>query len=103
MGALPAPSTEQLAALDVWNAGHNQVCVATAGAGKSTLLLHACEASTEPVLIVTYNKALQTEMDATLKCPHCCFTFHGLASAYVSVAPDDAALHAIIDNGVQMK
>ena len=101
--ALPSPSTEQLAALDVWRAGGNQVCVATAGAGKSTLLLHACAASDEPVLIVTYNKALQTEMDANLALPHCCFTFHGLASSYFSVAPDDAALHAILDSGVRIK
>lgn len=101
--SLPPPSAEQIASLDVWRAGGNQVCVATAGAGKSTLLLHACAASTEPVLIVTYNKALQTEMDANLTRPHMCFTFHGLASSYYAVAPDDAALHAILDSGARMK
>lgn len=99
----PPPSPEQRVALDVWNSGENQVCVASAGAGKSTLLLHACAASDDPVLIVTYNKALQREMEAKIQCPHACFTFHGLASAYFSVAPDDATLHAILNSGVQMK
>ena len=101
--SLPVASSEQVVALNVWNAGGNQVCVATAGAGKSTLLLHACALSAEPVLIVTYNKALQSEMDAKLQRPHACFTFHGLASAYFSVAPDDAALHAIVDSGAPLK
>lgn len=100
---LPEPSSEQLEALRAWRSGVNQVCVATAGAGKSTLLLHACAASDEPVLIVTYNKALQCEMDSKLDAPHCCFTFHGLASSYFCVAADDEALHAILDNGVEMR
>ena len=102
-GHHPPPSVEQLVALDVWNAGGNQVCVATAGAGKSTLLLHACSSSMDPVLIVTYNKALQLEMDSKISAPHVCFTFHGLASAYFSITPDDASLHAIIDSGVRIR
>jgi len=79
--SLPPPSAEQIASLDVWRAGGNQVCVATAGAGKSTLLLHACAASTEPVLIVTYNKALHAPHNACISAAaRDCVVLHELPS-----------------------
>ena len=99
---LPSLSDEQQCAIDVWNRHENQVCSAAAGSGKSTLLLHACINSTEPVLILTYNKLLEVEMSAKLDSmnmtQHKCYTFHGLCSSIFSPTPDDETMHIILDN-----
>ena len=69
---------------------------------KSTLLLHACTASKEPVLILTYNKLLEVEMSENLEASgmsgHKCYTFHGLCSTVFAPTPDDETMHQILDN-----
>jgi hypothetical protein len=99
--ALPPPSPEQEAALRVWRNGGQQVCSAAAGSGKSTLLLHACLASDEPVLLLTYNKQLQLEMAEKLRAHtqlgHECLTFHGLCSKYLRITPDDDTMHEAVE------
>lgn len=94
---LPPPSEEQKKALKYWVDKKNQVCSASAGSGKSTLLLHACLASTEPVLILAYNKPLASEMSEKLEqfgISHAqVFTFHGLSSRVFQLTPDDAVMH----------
>ena len=98
---LPQPSPEQAHALDVWRSGSNQVCSAAAGSSKSTMLLHACAASDVPVLVLTYNKQLQLEVEARLEAAglpvaHQVRTFHGLCSQHLAPTPDDESMHAAL-------
>lgn len=99
---MPSPSAEQSSALSVWHAGGNQVCSAAAGSGKTTLLLHACAQSSEPVVVLTYNKQLEIDMSSRLRelglsSTHKCFTFHGACSHFFRMTPDDESMHAVLD------
>lgn len=105
---LRPPSAEQASALAIWDARKSQACSAAAGSGKTALLLHACARSAEPVLVLTYNKLLQTETSRALAdcAPHAtCRTFHGLCTEHLGPAPDDQALHewigAVRRGGIQ--
>ena len=100
---LPPPSEEQRTVLDRFGAGDDVVVTAVAGAGKTTLLLHACALfPDEEVLIVAYNSALASEMNALLK-QHglsraAAYTFHGLASAtFGRLCADDNAMFALAE------
>jgi len=103
---LPPPSPEQARAIEVWRSGENQVCSTATGSRKSTLLLHACAASDVPVLVLTYNKQLQLEVEARLESAnlpvaHQCRTFHGLCSQHLGPTPDDESMHAALQAGAE--
>lgn len=87
---LPQPSEEQQLVIDTFTQGYNIKIKAVAGGGKTTTLLHLATAAinlnpSQRVLILTYNKSLQIEVDEKVKklglgqSVHV-YTFHAFAS-----------------------
>ena len=93
-GTLPQPSREQDGVISIFEDSEENINVkACAGAGKSTLLQHLLAKSSVPVLILTYNKGLQIELEKKVPAPHVVSTFHALASSHFdAVCQDDDAL-----------
>ena len=98
---IPPTSSEQENAVGLVQRGVNLSVSAVAGGGKSTFLRHCCARSSEPVCILTYNKALRDELDQKIDAPHSVFTFHGLASKFFKNCKNDVELANIIDEKVE--
>lgn len=95
-------TTLQQQAVEAWADGNNVRVTAVPGAGKSAVLLAACLRVRGKCLILAYNRELCRETklrihELGLEDQIECMTFHGLATFCVAPAPDDIALHDIID------
>jgi hypothetical protein len=104
-------SDQQQSVVEALDDGSNVVAHAVPGGGKSTLLLEICKRTTKTCLIIAYNTQLASKMNEVLEKEGLqdrvtCFTFHGICTSCISLAPDDFTMKTCIDsakNGFAVK
>ena len=96
-------SEQQEQVWDQLRESNNVVAHAVPGAGKTTMILELCRRlHDKTILVLAYNADLASKMvdlinSAGLQERVSCFTFHGLCSHCISLAPDDATFEQCLE------
>ena len=91
-------TAEQRAVVEAVGCGEDVVVQACAGSGKTTTIRAIVSKARAPVLILTFNKQLQLEMQELVRAPHEVLTFHAAAGRFFGeTVRDDSQLYGKLE------